>query len=172
MLGDAEGLSRFFMSEESVSRSGIEEYLFACVDVLAVSTEPRNELAGAIFLTSAQPGTRQVFMSVFALPRFRRGRAFMEGVILGIDAAFDDWNLHRIRFDVMGVNLSQLSSLDRLAGVEREGTRRDWAFFDGQFVDAHLFSISRIGWMEMGQGWATRIRAAGERRAHADGADR
>jgi RimJ/RimL family protein N-acetyltransferase len=164
MVADQEAVRRFFVSETQVTAQEVTDYLMGCFFVFDVRTRLTQERAGAVFIPTYNPFSRQCFLSVFALEPYRGRRLFLEAVVLAIDTTFNRWGLQRIRFDVVDVNLVQFRSIEGWPGIDKEGVRKDWAFFHGAYRDAHLYSISRAGWALKGEGWARRFIARAEER--------
>lgn len=76
------------------------------------------------------------------------GAALMEA---GLDLA-DNWlNLTRLELEVYTDNAGAIRLYERF-GFEREGTMRNHAFRDGQFVDAHMMARLRQGPEETSRG--------------------
>jgi hypothetical protein len=162
VAGEPELGRRFFLTEEPVSVEQTVRYFGDCYWALMVHSRPTQEVAGGVLVTALNPHSRQCFLSVLALERFR-GLLFFEGIILGIDAIFQHLHVQRIRFDVIEYNLEQFASVSSWPGVDSEGVRLDWLFQEGRYWDAHLFSISQAGWLLKGSTLAERLRAAGRR---------
>lgn len=73
------------------------------------------------------------------------GAALMEA---GLDLA-DNWlNLTRLELEVYTDNARAISLYERF-GFECEGTMRNHAFRDGQFVDSHMMARLRQGPAEL-----------------------
>lgn len=155
---------RFFASDAPVGIEEVGRYLRACNRVIEVRERSTGEIAGGLFVTTQNPYARQCFLSSLSVGRAGRRSLVFEATVIFIDQLFRSTELHRIRFDVLDFNLTQFKSILRVDGVEHEGVRKDWAFFDGEYRDAFLFSISQAGWRLRGRPLADRLRRRADHR--------
>lgn len=59
--------------------------------------------------------------------------------------AFEDRNLRRLEADVGAFNDASMGLLESL-GFEREGTRREAAWYRGDYHDVHVYGLLRTDW--------------------------
>lgn len=156
MLEHPEATRRLFASDSNVPRNGIVSLLERSRLVMEIERRATGGIAGVVMMTTYDPRPNHCFVSCLS---FREPDVahdmFFEGVVGAFAALYDNVGVQRIRFDVLSFNLPALSSVVRLC--TNEGVRRDWAFVDGRYADAYLFSLSRIEWNERLSSLATRL---------------
>lgn len=63
-----------------------------------------------------------------------------EAELLMCDYAFDQLKMHKIYGDVVGINTPMLK-FRKYLGYNEDGVLRDHLFFDGEYINAHTFSL-------------------------------
>ena len=74
------------------------------------------------------------------------GNGFMtEAVTAIIKVAFEEKGMNRIQAHAIPENIRSCKLLKRL-GFSREGTIREWLFFNGKYYDHYIYSVLRKEW--------------------------
>lgn len=68
-----------------------------------------------------------------------------EAVRLIVSHGFDELRLHRISATIAAPNTPSIRVVEKL-GFVHEGTKRDDAFLDGEFVDRKVYAVLRDEW--------------------------
>jgi UDP-4-amino-4,6-dideoxy-N-acetyl-beta-L-altrosamine N-acetyltransferase len=96
---------------------------------------------GACGLTDIDHINRRAEFSLYIHPS-RHGKGFGRRALLTLlKFGFDELNLNRIWGETMEGNFA--INLFETIGFEREGTRKEFYFKNGHYLDAHLISIGR-----------------------------
>jgi RimJ/RimL family protein N-acetyltransferase len=111
-----------------------------------------------VFAVDARVGDEWVHIGNVGLHRINwKDRSAVFGIVLGERAywdrgygtdatcttlrfAFEELNLHRVELEVFDENVRARRCYEK-AGFRYEGTRREAAFFNGVYHDAHLMSV-------------------------------
>ena len=83
--------------------------------------------------------------SCYVFPDERMKGYAKEGLMLLFDYGFNDLNLHCIWGETFEGNPA-LKLFQDVLGMRLEGTRRDFYYKDGSYIDAHLISILKHEW--------------------------
>jgi UDP-4-amino-4,6-dideoxy-N-acetyl-beta-L-altrosamine N-acetyltransferase len=102
-----------------------------------------DRTVGACQLHSIHPVHRSAELQIRIGEAADRGHGFgSEALQLLLKFAFEDLNLHRVQLQVFASNAAALRVYER-AGFVREGTLRQAAHIDGQYVDVVVMGILR-----------------------------
>ena len=101
---------------------------------------------GVCGLTDIDHVNQRAEFSVYTFPK-RRGNGF-GGLALKtlLTHGFKNLNLNRIWGETFDGNPA--SEVFCKLGFQLEGTRKDFYFRDGKFIDAHLYSMGRDQWLK------------------------
>jgi RimJ/RimL family protein N-acetyltransferase len=100
-----------------------------------------GRLIGVCQLTGINPVARSADLQIRIGDARSRGKGLgLEAVRLLLAVGFRDLNLHRIALQVFANNARAIRTYER-AGFRDEGTLREAAFIDGEFVAVRLMAI-------------------------------
>jgi RimJ/RimL family protein N-acetyltransferase len=104
-----------------------------------------NSPLGLVVLSQANFRNRFCHFAVLGHEAVHRTGLLIEGSILMLTYAFEQWDFRKIYFESLEPNLDSFSSA---AGriLEFEGRLRDYHFMDGRYVDMLIHSLSRERW--------------------------
>lgn len=109
----------------------------------AIRLKKSRRLVGVCQLTQITRVHRSAELQIRIGDARWRGRGLgTEAVRLLVDFAFKDLNLHRVSLQVFRTNARAVRSYKR-SGFQLEGTLRDAAYVDGQYVDVLVMAILR-----------------------------
>lgn len=100
-----------------------------------------DKIIGACGLTSICWINRRAEFSLYVDPDKRRKGYARAGLTLLLYHGFNDMNLNRIWGETFDGNPA--ARLFESLGFVKEGTRKEFYFKDGKYIDAHLYSVSR-----------------------------
>lgn len=107
----------------------------------AIRVKRTGRLIGVCQLTAINPVRRSADLQIRIGEASARGRGYgSEAVRLLVDFGFRDLNLHRIALQVFATNSRAIRTYER-AGFRHEGTLRDAAFVDGEFVAVKVMAV-------------------------------
>jgi len=145
---------------ENVLTTEDDVILLACVDEQSESTEQgRGEAAssvdeapiGQVSLVATEYGptdtdrARRMELGYHLHPDYH-GRGYgAEAVRLLVQFAFEDLNLRRVEADVGAFNDASVGLLESL-GFQREGARREAAYYRGDYYDMLTYGLLREEW--------------------------
>jgi RimJ/RimL family protein N-acetyltransferase len=104
--------------------------------IVAVDTDP----VGVVELPTVNRSAGHATLGYWIVPDQQGNGYASEATRLLVDYAFDQLRLHRVQATVFAFNEPSIAVLETL-GFTREGTRRDYAFVDGQYRDEHLYAL-------------------------------
>lgn len=107
---------------------------------LAVVDAACGHCLGEVVLNDLDARNRSCGFRILLGPAGRNRGLGSEATALLLEHAFTSTTLHRIELEVYDFNPRARHVYER-AGFTFEGTARDALLYDGQFIDAHLFSI-------------------------------
>lgn len=107
---------------------------------LAVVDAAGGHCLGEVVLNDLDARNRSCNFRILLGPAGRNRGLGSEATALLLEHAFTATVLHRIELEVYAFNPRARHVYER-AGFTFEGTARDALLFDGQFIDAHLFSM-------------------------------
>lgn len=99
---------------------------------------------GVCGLSSIDPVNRRAEFSIYISPDYQKSGHATAALKTLLSHGFRNLNLHLIWGESFDGNPAQII-FERL-GMTRDGRRRDFYFRNGQFIDAHLFSITEREW--------------------------
>lgn len=109
----------------------------------AIRVRRTRRLIGVCQLTAISRVHRSAELQIRIGDASARGRGYGgEAVRLLLDHAFHDLNLHRVSLQVFDTNRVAIRTYERV-GFRHEGTLREAAFIDGEYVDVRLMGILR-----------------------------
>lgn len=108
--------------------------------------KPHVVPVGVCGLTSIDYVNRRAEFSLYIAPQFQGNDFGDKALRCLLSHGFKNLGLHVIWGEVFAGNPA-LKLFENL-GIKREGTRRDFYFRDGKFIDAHLISIKEDEWTE------------------------
>jgi RimJ/RimL family protein N-acetyltransferase len=111
---------------------------------LVRKTDSDAKTVGVCGLSGIDWLSRRAEFSLFIAPRYQRRGYARAGLTIMLEHAFKNLGLHQISGEVFDGNpaLSLFFSL----GMRHDGTRRQFYFRDGKFIDCHLVSILAEEW--------------------------
>jgi RimJ/RimL family protein N-acetyltransferase len=113
------------------------------VAIFGIREVDGGRLVGSCQLLGISPTHRKAELQIRIGESDARGRGYGKEVVeLLLDFAFRDLNLHRVELTVLEGNEPAVRTYTS-AGFVREGTLRQAAFIDGQYVDLICMSILR-----------------------------
>lgn len=101
-----------------------------------------DENAGLIVLTNFQPIDRNAELSILLMPSFRGIGLGSDALATLVDAAFDQWGLHRLTARCEAAN-DHAHRFFLRNGFELEGRLREARFLDGGWNDILIFGCIR-----------------------------
>jgi ribosomal-protein-alanine N-acetyltransferase len=110
-----------------------------------------DEPVGHATLTGSQYGptstdrARSMELAYYLDPDLHGEGYGSEGAGLLVQYAFEDLNLRRIEAGVGEFNDASIGLLESL-GFEREGSRREAAYYRGDYYDMHMYGLLREEW--------------------------
>ena len=107
---------------------------------LAVVDAAAGHCVGEVVLNDLDAANRSCNFRILLGPAGRNRGLGSEATALLLEHAFTATTLHRIALEVYDFNPRARHVYER-AGFNFEGTARDALHFDGQWIDAHVFSI-------------------------------
>ncbi len=110
-----------------------------------ISTREGRELVGVCGLTSIDYRNSRAEFSLYIAPTFQRHGFGEKALRLLFAHGFANLGLNSIYGETFDGNPA--TALFERLGMQREGTRREFYWRDGQFIDAHLFSLTRRQWI-------------------------
>lgn len=111
---------------------------------LLLTTSEGSAPVGVAGLTSIDHVNRRAEFSLYVAPQFQ-GKGFGETFLsLLFDHGFRNLGLNVIWGETFAENPA--SRLFERLGMMREGTRREFYWRDGRFIDAHLYSLTAGDW--------------------------
>jgi ribosomal-protein-serine acetyltransferase len=100
----------------------------------------RGDIAGGLGLDVVDPDTRTGELGYW-LAEDRQGLGLMTRSARALlHVAFDPWRMHRIEIHTTPANTRSCGVAERL-GFVLEGTKREAALLDGEYVDLRLYSL-------------------------------
>lgn len=110
-----------------------------------------KNLVGVCGLTDINLIHRRAEFSLYIFPEYHRRGYANEALRLLFKHGFDDWNLHSIWGETFDGNPALSLFTDKL-GMVYDGTRRQFYFKNGKYVDAHIISITKDEFYERANG--------------------
>lgn len=110
-----------------------------------------GKLVGVCGLTDINLIHRRAEFSLYIFPEYHRRGYAHEALRLLFKHGFDDWNLHSIWGETFDGNPALTLFTDKM-GMVYEGTRRQFYFKNGKYVDAHIISITKEEFYERANG--------------------
>jgi RimJ/RimL family protein N-acetyltransferase len=102
--------------------------------------EPHGDLVGVCGLTDIDLVNRRAEFSLYIGPTLQGFGFGLSGLKLLFTWGFGSLGLNRIFGETFDLNPA--AKIFEKLGMEKEGTRRDFYYRNGRFIDAHLYSIS------------------------------
>jgi RimJ/RimL family protein N-acetyltransferase len=100
-----------------------------------------GEPVGLAIAAEGEAAARDVELSLFIAQPSHRGRGFgSDAIETLLDAAFEQWGMHRVALRVEAFNSEALRFYERL-GFVQEGRLRDATYCDGAFHDVLMLSL-------------------------------
>lgn len=116
------------------------------VSMYALREDEHGSALGICGLTDIDYRIRRAEFSLYIVPaKQRRGYGEMALRML-LEKGFNSYNLNMIWGETFDRNPAVIT-FEKL-GFIKEGTRRQFYYRDGEYVDAHLYSISREEWKQ------------------------
>ena len=100
-----------------------------------------NQLLGVAGLTSIDHLNSRAEFSLYIGPEFQKSGLGGEALAELLEIGFNDLNLNRIWGETFDKNPA--IKLFEKIGMQKEGTRKDFYFKGGVYIDAHLYSINK-----------------------------
>lgn len=116
------------------------------VKMFSVLDRKSLEILGVAGLTDINLIHRRAEFSLYIIPSQRRRGKASEALKTLFDFGFKDLNLNIIWGETFDGNPA--FSLFKTLGMNHEGTRRDYYYKNGNYIDAHLVSIKRSEWLK------------------------
>ncbi len=118
---------------------------------LVVCVDDSDEPVGMVSLTAGQYGptatdrARSMELAFHLDPDFHGEGYGSEAAELVVEYGFADLNLNRIQAEAGAFNDASMGLLESL-GFQREGSRRDAAYYRGDYYDMVLYGLLREEW--------------------------
>ncbi|WP_232687258.1 GNAT family N-acetyltransferase [Halobacterium zhouii] len=126
--------------------------LVVCADnQRAATTREDDEPIGIVSLTGSQYGptatdrARSMELAYHFDPDYQGQGYGSDAASTVVEYAFEDLNLRRVEADVGAFNDASIGLLESL-GFEREGARRDAAYYRGDYHDMLVYGLLREDW--------------------------
>lgn len=100
---------------------------------------------GACGLTSIDHASRRAEFSLYIDPNYQGKGHGKTALSMLLDFGFKQLNLNRIWGESFDGNPA-IKMFEGL-GFKKEGTRKEFYYRDGEYVDAHLYSIGKTEWL-------------------------
>jgi RimJ/RimL family protein N-acetyltransferase len=136
---------------------------------LLLKTSGAANVIGVCGLTSIDWQNRRAEFSLYIGPQFQRLGAGKMGLSLLLCHGFDNLGLNLIYGETFDGNPA--AKMFEKLGFAKEGTRRNFYWRDGKYVDAHLYSLTREEWSELRNGPSSNSAGADGPKRVADPAD-
>lgn len=101
---------------------------------------------GVCGLTDIDQLNQRAEFSLYIFPSYQSSGYGKSALKTLIEHGFSNLNLNRIWGETFDGNPA--SETFKVCGFEFEGTRKDFYFRQGRFIDAHLYSIGRERWLK------------------------
>ena len=105
-----------------------------------------GKVVGICGLTNIDQLNQRAEFSLYIGPEYQRHGYGFKALSTLIDHGFRNLNLHTIWGESYDKNPA--CGLFEAVGMGKEGTRRNFYFRDGAFLDAHLYSVVRSEWKQ------------------------
>lgn len=126
----------------SDNQSSATDFLFG-IRLLAEDT-----LIGLLELSGVQWTHATAYIGIGIGDQDYRGRGFgQDAMLLGLQFAFQELNLHRVWLTVIGYNARAIALYERL-GFVREGAYREHVQRDGSRYDMVVYGLLRREWLD------------------------
>lgn len=103
-----------------------------------------GDLVGVCGLTDIDQVNQRAEFSLYIAPEHQRKGYARKALTILLSHGFFDLNLNCIWGETFDTNPA--AKLFEGLGMVKEGTRRDFYFRNGRFIDAHLYSLRRAEW--------------------------
>ena len=121
--------------DPSIIMYAIEEYIIPPVG------GAKDQIVGVAGLTSIDHLNSRAEFSLYIGPEFQKSGLGGEALAELLEIGFNDLNLNRIWGETFDKNPA--IKLFEKIGMQKEGTRKDFYFKGGVYIDAHLYSINK-----------------------------
>tara|TARA_R110000796_G_C14562598_1_gene435001 strand:+ start:893 stop:1414 length:522 start_codon:yes stop_codon:yes gene_type:complete len=140
---------RWCRQVDEITRSHHERYWYlvdTCEDkkFWSIRDMLSEETVGCAGLTDIDYINRRAEFSLYIAYEHQQKGYGKEALKRLFDKGFDDYNLELIWGECFDGNHAMKMFLD--LGMKQEGTRRNFYFREGKYIDAHLISITRDEW--------------------------
>lgn len=106
--------------------------------------EGQRMLVGVCGLTSIDKHNRRAEFSLYIGPEYQNRGYGRQALRLLVAHGFDNLGLNVIWGETFDKNPA--AKMFSAVGMQQEGTRRQFYWRDGRFIDAHLYSVTRDEW--------------------------
>lgn len=112
-----------------------------------VCSAETGERLGLVQLIRMDHRGRTAHLSYFVADDVQGAGWTLEAVFLFVDYVFKTIDLRKIYIESLEYSVEEFRSAVGKY-IEEEGTLRGHDFFDGEYLDLHIFAIYRDGWMK------------------------
>lgn len=107
--------------------------------------------AGLVLVFNADPFNGVASLALVADPEFHDTGIVTDGTVLLLDYVFRTWPFRKLYGESLDFNYRRFGDarsvrFDAAGFWRREGSYKDYYFFDGKYWDKHIVSISRTDW--------------------------
>jgi UDP-4-amino-4,6-dideoxy-N-acetyl-beta-L-altrosamine N-acetyltransferase len=114
------------------------------ISMYAIRNEELGEPIGACGLTDIDFINRRAEFSVYIMTAYQKQGNGQKALAALLEKAFNSYNLNIVWGETFDGNPA-IRTFEKI-GFVREGTRRQFYYRKGEYIDAHLYSISREEW--------------------------
>lgn len=116
------------------------------VSMYAIRTDEISEPLGVCGLTGIDFINRRAEFSLYIMPENHGEGLGEKALLMLLEKAFQSYNLNIVWGETFDCNPAASTFVK--IGFVKEGTRRQFYYRQGQYIDAHLYSISRDEWQK------------------------
>lgn len=141
---DPSGSHRWRYRGRNVSPEEFHESLHAGVLAQFIAVQRDGSPAAHVLAYDYEPDPGHAYVGIQVLGPVRP-EVSMEAMFLFLSFLFTRFDLNKIYMDIPDYNKGLVRNLPFIV---LEATHRSHFFFDGEFVDRHIYAIHRSGWNE------------------------
>jgi RimJ/RimL family protein N-acetyltransferase len=108
-------------------------------------------IIGVCGLTSIDLWNRRAEFSIYIGPENKGQGLGAKALKTLVDHGFSDLNLNTIWGETVGENPAQ--KMFEKIGFQKEGTRKEFYFKNGEYRDSHLYSLQFKRWQQVSESW-------------------
>lgn len=116
------------------------------ISMYAIRSEELGDPIGACGLTDIDFINRRAEFSLYIMATYQKQGYGQKSLSALLEKAFNSYNLNIVWGETFDGNPA-ISTFEKL-GFVKEGTRRQFYYRKGVYIDAHLYSISREEWSQ------------------------